>query len=462
MLGITVLPEYIQSEGVEALLDNLQKRLPVTALSISPYVMEECSMGKGGEREPPADSGKGLARLLDRPLWGKREVWVSAAPSFVPNLDWYQGLRYQPQAPGELTNREGPIIDEFIAAAHRRDIKVYFQVQAAIPPGYRVQFGGPEEDDMPRLPDGSIPLKNLDNNGSIASPHILEYGEALIRDLLTRYPDIDGLRVDWPEYPPYFIETIFLDFSHHARKLADENGFDFESMRLQARSLYKYLTEGLDDEALEQYLKSPEDFLERWEGCREWLRFKSFTVSNLLARFKKAISEAGGPGKEFIPSAFPPPWNALSGFDYISAGQYCDAISCKFYTMHWPMMLRNYSDSILAKNRGLSKSLLAACLTKAFDAASPTPISTDVFQYPEPNERHPVDLKSLSSKLIKVDGMSNGTAIWPIAHSYGPLDDFAARAKAVQSVSKNRLWVNRYAYLSNEKLDALGRLFEDK
>ena len=68
MLGITILPEYIQSEGPEALLDRLLEKLPLTAVSTSPYVMEECLPERGGEREPPADSDKGLARLLERPL----------------------------------------------------------------------------------------------------------------------------------------------------------------------------------------------------------------------------------------------------------------------------------------------------------------------------------------------------------------------------------------------------------
>ena len=460
MLGITIFPEYIQSEGSEALLDNLLERFPLTAVSISPYVMEECPPEKGGEREPPADSDKGLARLLDRPLWGKREVWVTAAPSFTPDLSLYQGLRYQPQEPTDLTRREGKVIAAFIAAAHDRNIKVYFQIQAAIPPGYRVQFGGPEEDDMPRLPDGSIPKKSLDNNGSIASPHILAYSEALIRDLLTQYPDIDGLRVDWPEYPPYFLETIFLDFSHHAKQLAKENGFDFETMRREAGSLYQYLTEELNDHDLETYLKSPEAFLDRWTGCREWLQFKTFTVSNLLARFYKTVNDVGGPEKAFIPSAFPPPWNFLSGFDYASASEHCTAVSCKFYTMHWPMMLINYSDSLTRKNPGLSKQLLAACLAKAFEAASPIPDTTDDFNYPEPDERHPVDLLSLSRKFKSVLEKAKDTPIWPLAHSYGPIDDFTARANAVLAVSKDRLWINRYAYLSDKKLDALAELIK--
>jgi hypothetical protein len=460
MLGITIFPEYIQSEGPEALLDNLLARMPLTAVSTSPYVMEECPPDKGGEREPPADSDKGLARLLDRPLWGKNEVWVSATPSFEPNLEFYKGLRYQPQATTELTRREGPVIDRFITAARDRGIKVYFQILAAIPPGYRVQFGGPIEDDMPRLPDGAITSRRLDKNGSLASPHILDYGAALIRDLLTRYPEIDGIRCDWPEYPPYFLETVFLDFGEHARRFAEARGIDFERMRQNVGALHKKLTEELDDQSLENFLHSPDSDLEQWGNCKEWLDFKSILVSNLLARFQKAIVETGGADKELFPSAFPPPWNKLSGFDYKEASKIVSAISCKYYTMHWPMMLRNYSDSLTAKNENLSGSLLASCLAKSFDAAYPVPPSSNDFHYPEPDEDHPVDLNSLSSRQSKVESWVNNIPVWPIAHAYGPVEDFAKRAEAVLSVSKNRLWINRYAYLSEAKLDVLSRLFD--
>ncbi len=459
MLGITILPEYIQSEGPEALLDNLLKRLPLSAVATSPYVMEECAPERGGEREPPADSGKGLARLLDRRLWGKREVWVSATPSFEPNTEYYQGLRYQPLKPTDLTDREGPVIDRFIEACQARRLKVYLQVQAAIPPGYRVQFGGPEEDDMARLPDGSLPSKRLDKNGSLASPHILAYGEALIRDLLSRYPDISGLRLDWPEYPPYFLETVFLDFCYHAKNFAETRGLDFEGMRRNVGALYKQLTEQLDDKLLRTFLDSPDRALGQWADCRKWLKFKALLVSNLLKRFRKTMDEAGGPDKELFPSAFPPPWNHLSGFDYSGAAEVASAISCKYYTMHWPMMLGNYADSLTAKNSGLSEALLVACLAKAFDAVSPVPSRLTDLHYPDPEEDHPVELESLSVRQSAVQSWAGDTPVWPLGHAYGPPKQFIDRAAAVLSVSPNRLWINRYAYLSEAKLDALSGLF---
>ena len=52
-----------------------------------------------GSREPPIDAGAGKVRLLDRPLWGKRELFVRTAPSYSAAIaSLYRGLRYQPAA----------------------------------------------------------------------------------------------------------------------------------------------------------------------------------------------------------------------------------------------------------------------------------------------------------------------------------------------------------------------------
>ncbi len=337
-----------------------------------------------------------------------------------------------------------------------RNIEVYLQVQSAIPPGYRVQFGGPVEEDMPRLPDGSITTRKLDKNGSLASEEILAYGEALIKDLTARYSTIDGIRIDWPEYPPYFLETVFLDFGEHARNFAEGMGIDFERMRRKVLALYKHLTEELTDRDLQAYLDSPESFLEKWSECQEWLDYKSTLVSNLLRRFKNAMGE----DKSLFPSSFPPPWNRLSGFNFSQASEIVDAISCKYYTMHWPMMLRNYAESLTEKNQSLNKALLARCLANAFDAYSPIPPSSDAIEYPQPDENHPVDLESLANKQQWVDGQVGDTPVWALGHAYGPIEDVKKRAKAVFDASNERLWINRYAYMSDEKLDGLATVFK--
>jgi hypothetical protein len=462
MLGVTVFPEYIQSEGIEPLLDNLLHRAPVSAISISPYVMSLCPKDQGGEREPPADADKGLTRLLERPLWGGKEVWVKASPSFTPNLDLYEGLRYQPSKATSETRELGPIIADFIPAAQSRGLKVYFQIQSAIPPGYRVQFGGPIDDDRPLLPNGTEPNQTLDNNGSLASPHILEYGAALTTDLLHNYPEIDGIRIDWPEIPPYFLESIFTDFGPHVERFANANGFDFSSIREKATGTYKRFFGGLSDRDLEAYIQSPDSLISDLRISEEQAQLKSRIVANLLTCFREAMDAAGGKEKALIPSAFPTPWNRLSGFDYAIGSEIASAISCKYYTMHWPMMLRNYSDSLTSYNPELSRGLVAHCLCKAFEAVSPIPESSDAFEYPAPEDNHLVSHAALSDKQALIEAESTNAPIWPLTHAYGPIDDMVARARAVFSVSKKRLWINRYAYLTDEKLDALGAMMRSE
>ncbi|MCA9153904.1 MAG: hypothetical protein KDA38_03920, partial [Planctomycetales bacterium] len=121
LLGVTVLPEYLQSEGIEPVLDNLARH-GINAVTTSPYVMEPADEATGA-REPPIDAGAGSVRLLDRPLWGRRELWVRTAPSFDPNRALYRGLKYQPPEPIALTHQQGETIDRFIAAAHARQMR---------------------------------------------------------------------------------------------------------------------------------------------------------------------------------------------------------------------------------------------------------------------------------------------------------------------------------------------------
>ncbi|MEP6942239.1 MAG: hypothetical protein ABI981_04860, partial [Betaproteobacteria bacterium] len=176
--GVTVMPEWFQCEGVEGVLDRLQ-RIGASAIATSPYVMEACDASTGS-REPPADGEAGRVRPLDRPLWGKQELWVRTAPSFEHDLTRYRGLRYQPSPAGALTHREGAWLDRLLERAPERGIAVYLQVMAASPPGYRVQFSGTIDDDQCLLPDGSQHRARVDRNASLASPHVVAYVSALL------------------------------------------------------------------------------------------------------------------------------------------------------------------------------------------------------------------------------------------------------------------------------------------
>ncbi|MFI4924529.1 MAG: hypothetical protein ACHQJ7_05235, partial [Vicinamibacteria bacterium] len=221
-LGVTVMPEWFQCEGVDAVLDRVAA-LGATAIATSPYVLEVAPDGEGG-REPPPDGEAGRVRPLDRPLFGRTELWVRTAPAFEHDPRRYYGLRYQPPPATALTRLYAGLLDRVIDAARARGIEVLLQVMAACPPGYRVQFSGLADEDRCLGPDGAPHEARVDRNGSLASPHVVAYVATLCAELAERYPGVAGFRLDWPEAPPYDFQSVLFDFHPAMQVLMREAG----------------------------------------------------------------------------------------------------------------------------------------------------------------------------------------------------------------------------------------------
>lgn len=445
--GVTVMPESIQNEGIEAILDRLQAA-GVTRVATSPYVMEPADE-KTGSREPPIDAGAGSVRLLDRPLWGKRELFVRTAPSFVPERRLYAGLRYQPSAADGLTEREGGIIAKFIRVARSRGMEVYLQIQAAIPPGYRVQFGGPVDEDKPRLPDGRVPPRRFANNGSLASPHITNYTLALTRDLVRVYPEINGIRYDWPEYPPYLLDDVFLDFNPQLAKLG---GFDFERMQREAQALYRLLHGGLTNRHLERWLMEDGgrgpllQAMVDQPGLGDWLRCKARLASELAQKLRETLP----PRMALVFGTFPPPFTTVSGFDFRTVAT---AFHVKLYTMHWPVIFRFYGEQLKRNNPALDEELLVRALSNWLGIQDPPYFTRlEQFRYPEPEEAHPVGEQVQLQKIRDAQRMAGETPVYSFVHGYGPVQDFLRRLAVGRAASSHGVWINRYEYLRNEKI----------
>ena len=455
-VGITVMPEDYQVEGIERVLHSVKTRARATAVATSPYVMEP-SDPQHGQRQPPIDAGAGGVRLLDRPLWGKRELYTTSSPSFVPNLKLYEGLRYQPSAPDNLTHNQGQIVREFLRAARAAGLKTYFQIQSVIPPDYIVTSGGPTEEDQPRLPDGSVPKRRVGNTGSLASIPIRRYTQALITDLCQQYSEIDGIRVDWPEYPQYLLDDAFLDFGKPAEAAAKRLGFNFERMRSAAWDLYQHLHGKLTDKELESANFALLPFMSRNEGLVDLGRFKATLVQELLQGFREALTTAGGASKQLIPNAFPLPFSFSSGMDYRLAARHCDGFSVKLYTMHWPMILRFYGDALKEANPGISEAPLVHRLVQVLGIADDNglPHLSD-YKYPDPETPHRAGPKAQSRKIQAAQSAAGKTPVYALAHGYGPLEDFRQRLDIAYRASRHRVWINRYGYLTEEKIDAIG------
>jgi len=457
LLGITVMPEFLQTEGAEAVLDNLQRRAGATAIATSPYVLAPAPDGQGG-REPPIDAGAGGVRLLDRPLWGKRELWVRTAPAFMPDVSLYRGLRYRPAVPDELTHAEGARIAAAIATAKRRGLQVHLQVQAASPPGYRVQFGGPVAEDRPLLPDGSELPGRVDANASLAAPAVRDYLCALLRDLARAYPDVDAIRLDWPEYPPYALGAALFDFSGHAQSMARSLGFDVEAMRRDALAV---LTAFRDGSAARAMLASRGAgaangmlrLLQARSGLLELARFKAALVTRFIGEAAEALREASGGRIALVPQGFPAPFSFISGFDPAALAPLVPAMGVKLYTMHWPMILRFWAE---AMGRPEDPGLLVA-LAEALDLVDGD-VDPALLTYPEPDRPHPVGAGAQARKIAAARAAAGDTPVFAFAHSYGPVEDVAARFRIAWQASGGNVFVNRYGYLSDAKLDAIGAI----
>ena len=462
MLGITVLPEYFQVEGVETVLRNCQEVAGATAITTSPYVME-ISDAANGRREPPIDAGAGSVRLLDRPLWGKRELYMKTAPSFQANASLYGLTCYQPPSANEMTARDGKIVQEAITGIKQRDMEAFFQIQAAIPPGYRVQFSGVKAKDKPLLPNGKTVENRVALNASLASEDIFQYQLALMIDLLEQYPDVDGIRIDWPEYPPYRLDSVFLDFNPQvAEQTFVKQDYEFTTIKDGMHAVYEWLHGGLCIDEVNAVTR-PIDLKEMLDRkgflttCLTWLNLKKDLVTNYIRRLREGMDSHGFTAKKLVPHAFPPPFNKLSGLDYGAINRYADHIPVKMYTMHWSMIARFYLDQLGTRNPLLNAQGLISPLFGLLNISDDSPPNAieDVF-YPGPNDAHMPTARVQHEKINLAINEAAPTPIAALIHAYGPTDDFRRRFRLAYNASDNYAWINRYCYLSDAKLQAIG------
>ena len=449
---------YYQNEGVDGVVENLVQRAKATAVATNTSVAALAPDGEGSF-QPPDDAGASV-RLFDRPLWGKSSLWMNSAPGHHARREFFADTPYQPRAGDALTDQAGPIIGDFIHASKRAGLKVYIQTGAVQPPGMR-------EEDTPRLPDGRLPEARMANTGSLASPAIRAYNRAWTRDIFAAYPDIDGIRPDWPEYPCYKLDEAFQDFSPHVAQWASTHGFDFARMQKDVATFYRYLHSSLTTGDLKDFA-SPDrgkytilSLLQRYPGVGEWLRCKAALSNDILRDWRAAITDFGGADKELSANAFMAPLTTITGLDFYGAAEHCASIAPKLYTMHWSLIIKFWGDVLMAANPNLDESVLVRALVHLLDLDDGEGgTSIEDYGYPAPDEPHPIPTAAQLRKLDQVIAVTRGRAkIYALVHGYGPLDDFRRRLQLVADSPVDGVWINRYGYLSDEKLDAIGEIW---
>lgn len=460
-LGITVMSPYFQSEGVDAVIANIVGRAGATAVACNTSVTAPADEGEGSF-QPPDDAGASV-RLFDRPLWGRQALWLRSGPGHHADIRHFSDSTYQPRQPNDLTDSEGPQIARFIQSAKDAGLSVYIQTGATDPPGLR-------SEDLPRLPTGEIPEGRMANTGSLASPAIRSYIRAWTKDIFAVYPEIDGIRPDWPEYPCYTLGEVFQDFSDHVAIWAADRGFDCAAIHAQVRHVYEYLHGSLTNGDLADFAGPDRGrytilrLFNLYPGLAAWFRLKAALSADLLREWREAIVAAAGPDKELAANAFMPPFSYFTGLDFAIGSEHCQSVAPKFYTMHWSLMVKFWADELLAHNPGLDKDLLAQALANLFDIvdtdSDSDPIRLSHYGYPAPDEPHPIPDGPQIRKIAQVMAAVGGRAkVHALVHGYGPPDDFRRRLKLVADSPVDGVWINRYGYLSDEKLDTIREIW---
>jgi hypothetical protein len=151
------------------------------------------------------------------------------------------------------------------------------------------------------------------------------------------------------------------------------------------------------------------------------------------------------------------PLTLFTGFDYSAAAEHCDAISPKLYTMHWSVMVEFWGSVLLARNAGLDETLVTRALANLFDLGDTiTANKLSDYGYPEPHEAHPIPNEPQARKIRQVlNEVQDRTQITALMHGYGPTKDFARRFQIVADSDAHGVWINRYGYLGDDKLESI-------
>ena len=146
-LGMVMTPLDVQVEGLAPVMDRIEAT-GATAINCGRSLSLEVPQEQG-HRAPPLDID-GYRRVFDRPVWGKRELYLRSHPVDVPDLSLYSDTIYKPSFRGPPPELDRDIPDQIYAEARRRGWKIYNSTSPLSVPLLAA-------DDHMRWVDGSIP-----------------------------------------------------------------------------------------------------------------------------------------------------------------------------------------------------------------------------------------------------------------------------------------------------------------
>lgn len=465
--GIIITTAELATEGAERVLDAIAAT-GATSIATTTSIVVPADTDTG-LHEPPIDVA-GDRRRLDRPIWGRDRTWVHRYTAHPPDPDLWRDLPWPlpPVAPEAVRH---DYAREAIEAARVRDLRTHLNFAPyALPGGDAHREGMPTNDELrvryrPARFIGGMHPEGISWVGCFNNPTVRRYGRVRLIELLRHYGDVDGISFEWIEYPVYFLEKLFTCFCDHCRSQAIAIGYDWDEITSAVRLLWDSLHALTEEQALAiiesgdwgELVVDPEAVR---GGFVAWLDFKADSVALALDDLRETMAEHGA-GHLSVSTAEPAaPWGRMTGAGY-ARPERVDSQRIKLYSAQWLMMAGWWAETLLTWNRGsaLTPELAARAVMSLFGLQfvdAPPVIDPSMLTMPDPGEPHNLTPESYTHRLENAIAMSDHQApIQPLLHAYRPPEELALLLEILRPFAGDGLWVHRYGYLSDEKLDIL-------
>lgn len=462
--GVVLTPAEVQFEGVERVLDRMEY-IGANAVAITPGVFLPGTK-ESGVREPPLDVD-GEVRELDRPLWGSKVAYVQRYSPYVPDPKVWESVPFKAPTPAPEEHRVD-VTRQLIDEGRQQNLDTYIILSPTILPGLpgghsmSGGIGSADANERP-LPVGGVRSgRIIAGQGCPNNDKVRALVVAHVREAVRHYGDAAGFFFDWLEYTCYFLEDAFTCVCPSCRTEAIRAGLEWNAMMEGVRSLWNRLHALTNDDLrLVAEAGSLSVLLNETQGAQldDFWRFKARSVARLLEIIGETARASGAPDLPIGANGFAPPFSTVTGAEFATVAPYVEHVRPKFFTLHWSMMVRWYGEALLAWNSGLDDKLIVPALLALFDIHQPHDehrLGLLDYGMPRPMEPHPLVAEDVQRKLQQVTAQVAGAAkVEAYVHSYQPVEAFDKLMLTMENTKLDGVWVQRYGYLSDEKLGAL-------
>ncbi len=452
-LGIIVTPANVQDEGLHAVMDTVV-RCGATAIAIDPWLLRPTTPDKGS-RIPDLHID-GYERRFGRPLFGKHELHVESFLAYEPEQGLYSRTSYKRPTVALPPELDRTIPQQLIEEGQRRGLAVHMGLAPFLPPGLR-------DTNRPVRVDGqSLQPPYIAANGCLNQPDVRAYALAAIEDLVTHYPDIDGLILDWAEFGAYRLEEHFTCFCSACQVQALNADYNLGEIQRDVLALWNvlhHLTPAKLAHA-QRLAANPSELLEAlgaYPGLLAFLQFKADCVVGFYRDVRALLNRMGQNSIALSARGWISPWNRSSGMDYRRLASICDAVLPKIFTFDHSVLPRWLGQKLQKWNPTLPESLILETvkgwLNLPDDIERP---SFGDYNIPAPEEKHPAHLSAYKMRLEETAAQVKGQShLYPIAHPYMPDCQWRDMIALIRDSPVDGMWVNFYSYLTDQKFEIL-------